>query len=99
VLFACSQYRAAVLHRRLYPYSLSSIIHRAAADSDRWLALVFSGLIGFFVGIFLLFKACVIIGSRMSMLVLWLAPALAAMAGAVFLDDRMSGMEIPRLPW
>jgi drug/metabolite transporter (DMT)-like permease len=65
-----------------------------AAGADRWLALVISGVIGFFIGDLFLFKAFVLIGSRMSMLVMCSAPALAAIAGALFLDDRMSGMEI-----
>ncbi len=53
-----------------------------------WLAL--SGLIGFTIGDLLLFQAFVVVGARISMLVMALAPPVAAIAGWIILGESMT---------
>jgi drug/metabolite transporter (DMT)-like permease len=54
-----------------------------------WLAL--SGLIGFFLGDLCLLKAMILIGPRLSQLLMSLAPPMAAVAGLLFLDEELRG--------
>ncbi|WP_462280977.1 DMT family transporter [Salinivirga cyanobacteriivorans] len=53
-----------------------------------WLAL--SGLIGFTIGDLLLFQAFVVVGARISMLIMALAPPVAAIAGWIILGEAMT---------
>jgi len=53
-----------------------------------WLSL--SGFIGFFIGDLFLFQAFVLIGSRISMLIMSIAPVCAALLGFLFLDETVS---------
>jgi drug/metabolite transporter (DMT)-like permease len=52
-----------------------------------WLAL--SGLVGFFLGDLCLLKAMVLIGPRLSQLLMSLAPPMAAVAGLLFLHEEL----------
>ncbi len=56
----------------------------------KWLAL--SGLIGFVIGDLLLFQAFVVIGARISMLMMALAPPFAALIGWLLLGEVLSPM-------
>jgi drug/metabolite transporter (DMT)-like permease len=60
----------------------------APADAWRWLLL--SGVVGFFIGDLALFRAFVIIGARLSTLLMSLAPPIAALVGISLLDERIS---------
>jgi drug/metabolite transporter (DMT)-like permease len=51
----------------------------------KWLAL--SGIIGFVIGDLLLFQAFVVVGARISMLMMALAPPFAALIGWLLLDE------------
>ncbi len=53
-----------------------------------WLAL--SGIIGFTIGDLLLFQAFVVVGARISMLIMALSPPVAAIAGWLILGESMS---------
>lgn len=64
------------------------LIPDAPLESWAWLGL--SGLVGFVVGDLALFRAFVMIGARLSMLVMCLAPPLTALLGFVFLGERLS---------
>ncbi len=55
-----------------------------------WLAL--SGLVGFVIGDLLLFQAYVVIGARISMLIMALAPPVTALAGWLILGEVLSPM-------
>ncbi|HAZ00579.1 MAG: hypothetical protein A2W90_04830 [Bacteroidetes bacterium GWF2_42_66] len=55
-----------------------------------WLAL--SGLVGFVIGDLLLFQAYVVIGARISMLIMALSPPVTALAGWLILDEVLSPM-------
>jgi drug/metabolite transporter (DMT)-like permease len=54
----------------------------------KWLSL--SGLVGFVVGDLLLFQAFVVIGARISMLIMSLAPPIAAYAGWLILGEELT---------
>jgi len=56
----------------------------------KWLAL--SGLIGFVIGDLLLFQAFVVVGARISMLMMALAPPFAAFIGWILLGEVLSPM-------
>ena len=56
----------------------------------QWLAL--SGVVGFVIGDLMLFQAFVVIGARISMLVMSLAPPFAAFVGWLLLDEMLTPM-------
>jgi drug/metabolite transporter (DMT)-like permease len=56
----------------------------------QWLAL--SGLVGFVIGDLLLFQAFVVVGARISMLVMSLAPPFAAFVGWIMLGEVLTPM-------
>jgi uncharacterized membrane protein len=73
-----------VLHGQVLP--------DAPASAWGWLAL--SGLIGFVLGDLALFRAFVLIGARLSMLVMCLAPPLTAMFGWLFLGEQLTPTQV-----
>jgi uncharacterized membrane protein len=60
------------------------------ASLHNWIWLVVSGLIGFVMGDLFLFKSYTIVGSWFAMLIMTLAPPLAALFGWIILGERMS---------
>lgn len=62
----------------------------AAPDHWGWMAL--SGLIGFVIGDAALFQAFVLIGPRLTMLIMALSPVIGAVLGWLLLGERISGM-------
>jgi len=60
------------------------------ATAHQWTWLSLSGFVGFVIGDFCLFQAFIIIGARVSMLLMTLAPPIAALAGWYFLNDSIS---------
>lgn len=62
----------------------------SGATSHQWLWLSISGLIGFVIGDMMLFQAFVIIGARISMLIMALAPPLAALFGWLILEETLT---------
>jgi drug/metabolite transporter (DMT)-like permease len=59
------------------------------ASRETWLLLGISGLFGFFLADLCLFKAYLLIGPRLSLLIQSLTPPLAAVISSVFLDDPL----------
>jgi drug/metabolite transporter (DMT)-like permease len=59
------------------------------ASVHNWIWLSVSGLIGFVIGDFFLLKSFTIIGSWFAMLIMTLAPPLAAVFGWILLDERL----------
>jgi drug/metabolite transporter (DMT)-like permease len=59
----------------------------ASSHNLLWLAL--SGLIGFTIGDLLLFQAFVVVGARISMLIMALSPPIAAVFGWIILGETM----------
>lgn len=64
------------------------------AGVDRWFWLGLSGIVGFVLGDAFLFQAFVWIGPRLSMLMMSLAPVLAAMIAWIFLGERLNWLQI-----
>jgi len=63
------------------------------ATGYQWLWLSLSGLIGFVLGDLFLFRAFIMIGARISMLIMALVPPIAALIGWITLGERLSGIE------
>jgi drug/metabolite transporter (DMT)-like permease len=64
------------------------------AGSNHWFWLGLSGLIGLALGDAALFQAFVLIGPRISMLIMALAPVLSAILGWLFLGEILTQLEI-----
>jgi drug/metabolite transporter (DMT)-like permease len=62
----------------------------ADATGDNWLWLMLSGLIGFVFGDLCLFQAFVVIGARISMLIMALAPPMTALISWIILGETMT---------
>lgn len=62
------------------------------ATSHNWIWLSVSGLIGFVLGDLFLFQSYVVIGARISMLVMALAPPIAAVTGWLMLGETMTAL-------
>ena len=64
------------------------------ASTHNWIWLSVSGLIGFVAGDFFLLKSFTIIGSWFAMLIMTLAPPMAALFGWIILDEHLSLLSI-----
>jgi len=62
------------------------------ADADTWLFLGLSGFFGFFLADLLLFRALVLIGPRLALLIQSLTPPITAIISWLFLDDQIAGI-------
>ncbi len=60
------------------------------ASAHNWIWLSVSGLIGFVLGDYFLFKSFTIIGSWFAMLIMTLAPPMAAFFGWIMLNEKLS---------
>jgi drug/metabolite transporter (DMT)-like permease len=60
------------------------------ASAHNWTWLSISGLIGFVLGDLFLFQSYVVIGARISMLVMALAPPIAALTGWIMMGETMN---------
>ena len=64
------------------------------APGSVWLWLSLSGLVGFVIGDLLLFKAFVMIGSRISMLIFSSVPVITAVIGRLWLNETLAPIDI-----
>jgi len=64
------------------------------ATPDRWLWFGLSGIVGFIIGDGMLFEAFVIIGPRLSMLLMALVPVMSALWGWLLFGEYLNVMEI-----
>jgi len=106
VLFTLSGRRvgAAVVNRvrLLLAVVMVSLLHLAIEGSllpldaglERWGWMGLSGLIGFVIGDAMLFQAFVMIGPRLSMLLMALAPVMGALLAWPLLGERLAASEI-----
>lgn len=60
------------------------------ASGFQWLILGLSGLVGFTFGDLCLFRALVVLGARLSMLLMAMVPPMTALLGLVFLGERLT---------
>ncbi|MDY0200923.1 MAG: DMT family transporter [Bacteroidales bacterium] len=63
------------------------------ATMHNWVWLSISGLIGFVIGDLMLFQAYVVVGARISMLIMALAPAIAALFGWIWLGETITAKQ------
>ncbi len=63
------------------------------ATAYQWFWLVLSGVVGFVLGDLFLFRAFILIGARISMLIMALVPPITALIGWITLGEVLSGME------
>lgn len=59
------------------------------AGSHQWIWLSVSGLVGFVLGDLFLFQAYVVVGARISMLIMAMAPPIAAITGWLLMGETM----------
>ncbi|MBK7172550.1 MAG: DMT family transporter [Bacteroidales bacterium] len=78
----------------VFSYIYRSMPFPLDAGYHQWVWLSLSGIIGFVIGDYCLFKSFILIGARVSMLVMTLAPILAALVGWIFLSDTISYLEM-----
>jgi drug/metabolite transporter (DMT)-like permease len=64
-----------------------------SATSYQWFWLALSGVVGFVLGDLFLFRAFILIGARISMLIMALVPPITALIGWITLGEVLSGME------
>jgi len=64
-----------------------------SATSYQWFWLTISGLVGFVLGDLFLFRAFILIGARISMLIMALVPPITALIGWITLGEILTGME------
>ncbi len=60
------------------------------ATVDAWIWLSLSGLVGFAIGDLLLFQAFVVVGARISMLIMALVPPITALTGWLILGETLT---------
>ena len=85
--------RLAIAFAGLCAVGLLGPRHRALptdAPADAWAWLAVSGVVGFFIGDLALFRALVLMGARLTMLLQSLAPPIAALVGAYVLGERLT---------
>jgi drug/metabolite transporter (DMT)-like permease len=73
---------------------MRGMIFPSDASMHNWIWLSVSGLIGFVLGDFFLFKSYTIIGSWFAMLIMTLAPPMAAIFGWILLDEHLNTKSI-----
>ena len=64
------------------------------AGPERWFWLGISGLVGFVIGDAMLFEAFVVVGTRVSMLLMSLVPIMSALFAWIFLSEVLNLLEI-----
>ena len=62
----------------------------SGASLHNWIWLSLSGFVGFVLGDLFLFRAYVVVGARVSMLIMSLAPPIAAIAGWMIMGETMT---------
>jgi drug/metabolite transporter (DMT)-like permease len=76
----------------VHGYFFRGMIFPLDASPFIWKWMSISGLVGFCVGDLCLFKAFVVVGSRISMLIMSIVPPLTALIGWWYLGERLGAM-------
>jgi drug/metabolite transporter (DMT)-like permease len=74
----------------VYLWIVRGIPFPVDATTEAWIWLSLSGLVGFAIGDLLLFQAFVVVGARISMLVMALVPPITALTGWMILGETLS---------
>jgi drug/metabolite transporter (DMT)-like permease len=80
----------ALLFLSAYSWYSRGQIFPVDASMHNWIWLSISGLVGFVLGDLVLFQAYVVVGARISMLIMSLAPPIAALIGWFVLGETLS---------
>ncbi len=78
----------------IFCYFYRGLFFPTDASANAWLWLSLSGIIGFCMGDVLLFRAFVVIGARLSMLVMALVPLFTAVIGWAILGETLGGLDL-----
>ncbi len=78
----------------IYSWVARGFFFPSDATLFQWKWLAISGLVGFLIGDLFLFQAFVVVGARISMLLMALAPPFAAFIGWLMLGEVMSPMNL-----
>lgn len=84
----------AFIYMSIYTLIFRGLILPFDADFHTWFWLLISGLVGFVIGDIMLFQSFVVIGARISMLVMSLVPPITAIMGWIILGETMTGKQI-----
>ncbi len=84
---------AAALLLAVYGRLMRGLWLPSDAGRDTWFYLGLSGFFGFFLADLLIFRALVLIGPRLSLLIQSMSPPMAALLAWVFLDETLSGLD------
>jgi len=76
----------------LYSWLVRGFFFPTDASLYNWKWLAISGLVGFVIGDLLLFQSYLVIGARVAMLLMALAPPFAAFIGWIMLDEVLTPM-------
>ncbi len=74
----------------IYSWAVRGVVFPTDASTHNWIWLSLSGLVGFVLGDLVLFRAYVVVGARISMLIMALAPPIAALIGWAWLGEQMT---------
>jgi len=78
----------------VYLYFTRGMIFPTDATTHAWLWLSISGIVGFAIGDLLLFQAFVVVGARISMLIMALVPPITAFIGWLVLGETLTVLNI-----
>ena len=84
----------AIVFLSLYSLVVRGRLFPTDASAHAWLWLSISGIIGFLLGDLFLFRAFVVIGSRISMLIMAAVPPMTAVLGWMIMGERLSLMSM-----
>ena len=84
----------AVLLLSAYSWITRGIAFPVDASAHAWLWLSVSGLVGFTVGDLCLFRAFVLVGARVSMLLMAMVPPITTLFGLVIMGEVLSAREL-----
>jgi drug/metabolite transporter (DMT)-like permease len=74
----------------IYSYFVRGLFFPVDATTHNWIWLTLSGLVGFVLGDLCLFRSYMLIGARISMLIMALAPPIAALFGWLTMGEMLS---------
>lgn len=80
----------ALVFLSIYSWVSRGVAFPVDAGQHQWIWLSLSGLVGFVLGDLFLFRSYVVIGARISMLIMALAPPIAALIGWIALDEHLT---------
>lgn len=73
-----------------FSFFMRGVVFPTDASMHNWVWLSISGLVGFVLGDLVLFQAYVVVGARISMLIMALAPGVAALVGWAWLGETIT---------